>query len=248
MKDAPPIIIPTPSVVPDSDGRAKLVREMFEQIAPRYDLANRVLSVSVDRWWRKRVVRKLAQALERPGAIALDIACGTADLSLELARKCRTIGCDFCHPMLMIGKEKVTQNKAPVHLAEADALRLPFANGSFDAVTIAFGLRNLADIPAGLREIVRVLKRGGSAAILEFSKPEMPVWGPLFLLYFRYVLPRLGKLISGSSFAYQYLPDSVAQFPDQRTLGGLMRDAGLENVRYENLSGGVAALHVGEKP
>lgn len=248
MKDARQVVIPTPDVVPDSAVRAKLVREMFEEVAPRYDLANRVLSASIDRVWRKRVARALEKTITKPDALALDIACGTADLSLELARHCRTIGCDFCHPMLVIGRNKARRRRAPVFVAEADALQLPFASDRFEAVTIAFGLRNLADIPAGLKEIARVLKPGGSAAILEFSSPDAPLLGPLFLLYFRYVLPLLGKLISGSSFAYQYLPDSVAQFPSRQSLAEMLRAAGLEKVSYRKLSGGIAALHLGVKP
>lgn len=245
MNDTSPILIPTPDAVPDGQTRAKLIREMFAQIAPRYDLANRILSASVDRLWRRRVVRLLSSKLEHPGSLALDLACGTADLSAALARKSKTIGCDFCHPMLLIGKAKVQNTKARVMLAEADALQLPFADCSFDAVTIAFGLRNLASISDGLSEMTRVLKPGGVLAILEFSKPSVPVLGSLFLFYFRRILPRLGRLISGSQFAYQYLPDSVSQFPAQQELVRMMAGAGLVDVKYVNVSGGIAAIHTG---
>ncbi|HZS44299.1 MAG TPA: bifunctional demethylmenaquinone methyltransferase/2-methoxy-6-polyprenyl-1,4-benzoquinol methylase UbiE [Blastocatellia bacterium] len=230
-----------------STGKSVQVREMFSNIAPRYDFLNHVLSGNIDRLWRRFTVRKLRDVLESPGAVALDIACGTGDLSLELGRYVRTIGCDFCHPMLTHGLEKTRASNRPVWLSEGDALNLPFADDRFNAVTIAFGLRNLDSVVGGLKEIFRVLKPDGRAAILEFSQPVLPVFRQMFGFYFTKILPRIGKAISGNDFAYQYLPDSVRSFPDQRTLASMMQQAGFDKVRYFNLSGGIAALHIGEK-
>jgi len=230
-----------------SAGKAAYVRDMFSNIAPRYDLLNHVLSVNIDKLWRRFTVRKLRDVLDRPGAMALDIACGTGDLSLELGRYAQTIGCDFCHPMLVHGIDKVKLSNRPVWLSEGDALNLPFASNSFNAVTIAFGLRNLESFSGGLAEILRVLKPGGRAAILEFSQPVVPVFRQLFGFYFSKILPAVGRLVSGNNVAYTYLPESVSRFPDQQALASMMREIGFGQVRYHNLSGGVAALHLGEK-
>ncbi|HVF91618.1 MAG TPA: bifunctional demethylmenaquinone methyltransferase/2-methoxy-6-polyprenyl-1,4-benzoquinol methylase UbiE [Blastocatellia bacterium] len=232
---------------PPQDGKAARVREMFGQIAPSYDLLNHALSLNVDRRWRRFVVEKLSDRLNRPGARALDLCCGTADLSLELCRHAPTLGIDFCHPMLKIGLEKARSRSAPVELAEGDALRVPLADNGFDAVTMAFGLRNLESVEGGLREIYRLLKADGRAAVLEFSRPGVPVFRGLFQLYFNRVLPLIGNAVSGSRVAYRYLPDSVKEFPDQKTLAGIMRAVGFSNVRYYNLFGGVAAVHLGDK-
>jgi len=229
------------------DGKAARVRVMFEEIAPRYDLLNHTLSLNVDRRWRRFVVGKLADRLNRPGARALDLCCGTADLSLELGRHAPTLGIDFCHPMLKIGLAKVRERAAPIELAEGDALRVPLADGGFDAVTMAFGLRNLESVEGGLREIHRLLKADGRAAVLEFSRPHVPVFRGVFQFYFNRVLPFIGNAVSGSRVAYRYLPESVKEFPDQKTLAGIMRAVGFSNVKYYNLFGGVAAVHLGDK-
>jgi demethylmenaquinone methyltransferase/2-methoxy-6-polyprenyl-1,4-benzoquinol methylase len=229
-------------------GKDRAVRAMFEEIAPSYDRLNHLLSLNIDKRWRRLVVRQLRDLIERPEALALDLCCGTADLTIELARHTRVIGCDFCHPMLVLGHQKVGSTPHRAHLTEGDALRLPFAEGQFDAVTIAFGLRNLARVEGGLSEMRRVLKPGGRVAILEFSQPVLPILRPLFQFYFHQILPRIGGLISGSSEAYRYLPQSVRHFPDQRGLAEMMRLVGFESVRYQNLSGGIAALHLGERP
>lgn len=224
------------------------IRQMFAAIAHRYDLLNHLLSLNTDQRWRRVTVHKLEAVLQRSGAVVLDLCCGTADLSLALSRRAPVVGVDFCHPMLVRGQEKVISHRARVALAEGDALHLPFPDGQFDAVTIAFGLRNLEDVNQGLTEIYRMLKPGGVAAILEFSRPVVPVFRQLFALYFRHIVPRLGAMVSGVNGAYQYLHDSVQSFPDQEQLAAMMRLAGFVKVVYHNLTGGIAALHLGEKP
>lgn len=230
-----------------SKDKAAKVREMFGEIAPRYDFLNHALSLNIDKRWRRFVVSKVADVLNKPGALALDLCCGTADLSLELGALTQTIGIDFCHPMLKIGLEKVRASKLPIALAEGDALNVPMADESVDVVTMAFGLRNLESVTGGIQEIYRLLKPNGRGAILEFSHPQIPVFKHLFQFYFMKLLPRIGNAISGSNFAYQYLPDSVQQFPDQKRLADIMKTVGFSNIGYYNLFGGVAALHLGDK-
>jgi demethylmenaquinone methyltransferase / 2-methoxy-6-polyprenyl-1,4-benzoquinol methylase len=231
----------------NEEEHATRVREMFAAIAGRYDLLNHLLSGHIDKRWRRLVARKL-RSIDSTGSI-LDVACGTGDLSLALAETtgARVVGTDFCRPMLEIAARKTANRKRDIKLIEGDALHLPFRDCSFEAVTIAFGLRNLSDVRRGLEELVRVLKPGGYVAVLEFSKPVLPGFRFLFNVYFTRLLPFLGGLISGSKSAYQYLPDSVTRFPDQRELSSLMRTVGLESVEYENLTGGIAALHTGKR-
>jgi demethylmenaquinone methyltransferase/2-methoxy-6-polyprenyl-1,4-benzoquinol methylase len=221
---------------------------MFAGIAGRYDLLNHLLSGNVDKRWRRLVARTLRPSLVE-GARVLDVACGTGDLSLVLegAGAARVIGLDFCRPMLEIARRKAESGARPVPFVEGDALRLPFADESFDVVTIAFGLRNLASVEEGLRELRRILKPAGRIAVLEFSDPVVPGFRALFRFYFTRVLPRIGGLVSGSRGAYEYLPDSVSKFPDQKRLAALMREAGFEEVVYKNLTGGIAALHTGAR-
>jgi demethylmenaquinone methyltransferase / 2-methoxy-6-polyprenyl-1,4-benzoquinol methylase len=228
-------------------GKAAQVREMFGEIAPRYDFLNHALSLNIDKRWRRFVISKVSDVLNRPGASALDLCCGTADLALELGALVHTVGVDFCHPMLRIGLGKVRASKLPIELAEGDALQVPMADESFDVVTMAFGLRNLESVEGGLQEIYRLLKPRGRGAILEFSHPQIPVFRHLFQFYFMKLLPRIGNAISGSNFAYQYLPESVQQFPGQKRLAEMMKTVGFSNVGYYNLFGGVAALHLGDK-
>lgn len=229
---------------------AERVRKMFARIASRYDLLNHLLSANVDRRWRARVVRCVRPSLG-VGSHALDVACGTGDLSLALARGgdgAHVVGLDFCRPMLEIAARKVGADARAVLFIEGDALKLPFADASFDLVTIAFGLRNLASVEDGLRELLRVTRRGGRVAVLEFSRPAWPGLRELFGLYFTRVLPRIGGFVSGSRGAYEYLPDSVSRFPDQVGLASLMREVGFTSVEFENLTGGIAALHTGTRP
>ncbi len=222
---------------------------MFGRIAGRYDLLNHLLSGNVDKRWRRLVARTLEPALVE-GAHALDVACGTGDLSLALggAGGARVVGLDFCRPMLEIARRKADEEARSIPFVEGDALRLPFADRSFEVVTIAFGLRNLSSVERGLAELLRVLKPGGRAAVLEFSSPVVPGFRALFEFYFTRVLPRIGGLVSGSRGAYEYLPDSVRKFPDQKRLAEMMRGAGFEEVGYKNLTGGIAALHTGRRP
>lgn len=227
--------------------KAAQVRVMFTQIAPRYDFLNHALSLNIDKRWRRLVIKQVAERLRRPGAVALDLCCGTADLSLELGALAPTFGLDFCHPMLELGLKKVRKAGRPIELIEADALSAPFADSMFDVVTVAFGLRNVDGTTAGLREIYRLLKPGGRGVVLEFSRPQVPIFRSLFQFYFTRLLPRIGNAVSGSSVAYQYLPDSVQAFPDQKELAALMRAVGFSDVRYYNLFGGVASLHFGDK-
>lgn len=228
---------------------AKAVREMFAGIAGRYDLLNHLLSLNIDKRWRRRVSAELRQILDDPEAHVLDVACGTGDLSLELnsGAKASVIGTDFCRPMLAFAKEKSVNEASPIPYVEGDAMRLPFADDEFDALTIAFGLRNLANVEDGLKELRRVLKPGGRLAVLEFSAPIVPGFGRLFNFYFAHVLPRIGGAVSGSRGAYEYLPDSVSKFPDQKKLVSMMEATGFSAVRYQNLTGGIAAIHTGAK-
>lgn len=232
----------------EAAGKAARVRAMFAEIAPRYDFLNHALSLNIDKRWRRFVVSKVADRLGHAQALALDLCCGTGDLALELGRLAETCGVDFCHPMLQIGLRKVEAAATRVSIVEGDALGAPFADASFDVVTVAFGLRNLESVEGGLAEVFRLLKPRGRAAVLEFSRPALPVFRQLFQFYFMKILPRIGNAISGSSFAYQYLPESVQQFPDQPKLAALMRAVGFSSVTYYNLFGGVAALHLGDKP
>ena len=229
---------------------AHRVREMFGTIAGRYDLLNHLLSGQMDKRWRRLVAKRLQQALFPGHVKILDVACGTGDLSLELfdTINAQVVGTDFCRPMLDIAAKKVAKSQSGIPLIEGDALRLPFLDRSFDGVTIAFGLRNLSDVEGGLTELLRVLKPGGSLAVLEFSKPVVPGFSLLFKAYFTKLLPFVGGLLSGSRSAYQYLPDSVLKFPDQKELAATMERLGFDRVRYENLTGGIAALHMGMRP
>lgn len=218
---------------------------MFSGIAGRYDLLNHLLSMNIDKRWRRKVRRLLDQELAKPDAVVLDVACGTGDLSIELQRDAtaRVIGTDFCRPMLSVAQEKA----AAIPFIEGDAMNLSFADNSFDAATIAFGLRNLSNFRDGLKELHRVLKPGGRLVVLEFSSPVVPGFRGLFNFYFANILPRIGGLVSGERGAYEYLPDSVSKFPNQKNLAKLFEETGFAKVEYSNLTGGIAAIHTGIK-
>jgi demethylmenaquinone methyltransferase/2-methoxy-6-polyprenyl-1,4-benzoquinol methylase len=234
---------------------SKKVREMFTQIAPRYDLLNHLLSLQLDRLWRARTAKRLQSILDRPDALVLDLCCGTGDLTFALARagKARVVGADFAHTMLVRAREKSAglvplpnQSAASaMPFFEADALRLPFANASFDLVTSAFGFRNLANYEAGMHEIQRVLRPGGTVAILEFTEPPNGLWGDFYRWYFCSVLPRIGGLISGERSAYTYLPKSVGRFFRPPELAALMGAVGYHSLEYRVWTLGTVALHTG---
>lgn len=227
----------------------KAVKAMFAGIAGRYDLLNHVMSMNIDRLWRRKVRRELQPILDDESAVVLDVACGTGDLSIELSHgsKARVIGTDFCRPMLAVADEKVGGASLGIPLLEADAMSLPFNDDCFDAVTIAFGLRNLPNHADGLSELLRILKPGGKLVVLECSNPALPGFRQAFDLYFNKIVPRIGGLISGSRGAYTYLPQSVSRFPDKKRLASMMTEAGFAEVKFTSLTGGVAAIHVGVK-
>jgi len=254
----PPVKGTCPEGVTTESDASKKVRQMFTQIAPRYDLLNHLLSLQLDRLWRARAAKRLRPILDRPDALVLDLCCGTGDLAFALARagKARIIGADFAHTMLVRAREKsaalapaANENAAsPMPFFEADALRLPFGDASFDLVTTAFGFRNLANYEAGLREIQRVLKPGGTIAILEFTEPPEGLLGDLYRWYFRSVLPKIGGMISGDRSAYSYLPKSVSRFFRSPELAALMATVGYQSVEYREWTMSTVALHTGERP
>ena len=239
----------TPAGTNNEQQAATWVRGMFGRIAPRYDLLNHLLSMNIDRYWRARTVSRVSSVLSKPGARVLDVCCGTGDLMLALEARgsAQVYGSDFCHPMLVAARHKVERRSFRSALFEADALRLPLADSSLDLITIAFGFRNLANYQAGFEELRRVLRPGGLAAILEFSTPPNRVLARLYSFYSRNILPTIGGLISGSKEAYSYLPESVRKFPGAADLADQMRVAGFANVRFERMTAGIVALHLGQR-
>jgi demethylmenaquinone methyltransferase / 2-methoxy-6-polyprenyl-1,4-benzoquinol methylase len=243
-----------PAGARDEREAALHVRDMFSRIAPRYDFLNHLLSFSLDRVWRRRTARELRHILERADARVLDLCCGTGDLAFALDRararsvkgggrlRASVIGSDFAQPMLERAREKAANGNRAAVFVTADALQLPFADGSFDLVASAFGFRNLANYEEGLREIARVLRRRGEAGILEFSEPQSGVMAGAFRFYFENILPFVGGAISGNREAYAYLPGSVAKFPPPAELGALMEKAGFERVRMRMWNFGSVVL------
>ena len=228
------------------DKSAGAVRGMFAEIAPRYDVANRLLSGGIDIWWRRVTVRRVPPPVR--GAV-LDCCTGTGDLALAYARRAgpgvRVVGSDFCRPMLDRGVEKSRRTGVPVEWVEADAMDLPFPTATFDVVTVAFGLRNIADTARGLAEMARVCRPGGRLAILEFSLPKAAAVRASYLWYFRNVLPRLGNAVArNSSDAYTYLNRSVEEFPSGEALAAVVRAAGFTTVEVIPLTFGIATLYV----
>jgi demethylmenaquinone methyltransferase/2-methoxy-6-polyprenyl-1,4-benzoquinol methylase len=226
--------------------RADQVQHIFSEIAPRYDLLNHVLSMNVDRAWRRKTVDRLGWEGVPDGRF-LDACAGTFDLSLELAGRKgfsgEVVASDFARPMLVEGLSKI--DESPILPVCGDSLRLPFRDASFHGAMVAFGVRNLADLSRGFREFARVLRPGGHLVVLEFTEPPNPVLRRFYLFYFRRVLPLIGRIVSGHPWAYTYLPESVKEFPGPGELAELMTEAGFSQTRFELLSGGIAALHVG---
>jgi demethylmenaquinone methyltransferase/2-methoxy-6-polyprenyl-1,4-benzoquinol methylase len=227
------------------------VRRMFGEIAGRYDFLNHLLSLNLDRYWRWRTVRR---APPEPGGAILDLCTGTGDLAIAYHRAANgqtpIVGADFCHEMLVLGDRKREKlgPAADLRFIEADALALPFPDGAFQLVTVAFGLRNVADTDRGLAEMARVCAPGGRVVVLEFSLPRRQPWRGMYGFYFRRVLPRIGGWVArGGSSAYSYLPESVGEFPSGQALVERMQQAGLHSIQMHPLTLGVATLYIGRK-
>jgi demethylmenaquinone methyltransferase / 2-methoxy-6-polyprenyl-1,4-benzoquinol methylase len=238
-----------PQGASDPQSAARAVRQMFTSIAPRYDLLNHLLSFNVDRLWWRKTARSFAEILARPDAQVLDLCCGTGDMTLALRRAARNVppkilGADFSHAMLQ--RASLKSAGTSLRWVEADALQLPFPDSHFDLVSSAFGFRNLADYDAGLREIVRVLRPGGEAGILDFGEPQGFI-GKLYRIYFKHVLPRVGTLISGVRGPYAYLPASVERFPEPAEMLERMRQAGFSEASWIPYTFGIAGLYRGKK-
>jgi demethylmenaquinone methyltransferase / 2-methoxy-6-polyprenyl-1,4-benzoquinol methylase len=239
----------SPAGTVDERASASAVRQMFTDIAPRYDLLNHLLSLNIDRLWWRRTARIFAHILRRDETRALDLCCGTGDMAFALAKvrgnaKSEILGADFSHAMLVRANAKSSNSN--LRWIEADALRLPLPGSSVDLVVSAFGFRNLANYDAGLHEIARVLRPGGEVGILDFSQPG-GLLGKLYAFYFRRVLPRIGTLISGVRGPYEYLPASVERFPSPKDMLERMRVAGFEDVAWTSYTFGIAGLFRGRK-
>lgn len=229
--------------------KGERIRAMFGSIAPRYDLLNRLLSLGIDRRWRRFAVGKIG--VKGPGKV-LDVATGTGDVPLEIASQTpasvEIVGIDFTPEMIELGRVKVQQSRHAqrIKLEVAPCEDIPYEDGTFDAATISFGIRNVVDRIKGLTEMRRALKAGGRIVILEFSTPTMPVFKDLYHFYFLKVLPKIGGAFSRFS-AYQYLPDSVLEFPSRDEFKGMMRQVGFKDVHHFDLTGGIATVYVGTK-
>lgn len=235
------------------ESKKKQVEAMFDSIALRYDLLNRVLSLEVDRYWRWLVARDVKRFADTQQAVqVLDVATGTADLAIRTAktcRKCHITGVDLSANMLEIGKRKVEQKNLTdrIELQQVDAEALPFTDQQFDIVTVAFGVRNFENLSQGLSEMNRVVRTGGQIVVLEFGMPHNKILGTIYRFYFHGVLPQLGKWISRDRKAYTYLPESVEEFPYGEKFVQLLNNAGFKQISTRNLFGGVAQIYCGKK-
>ena len=224
--------------------KASVIRRMFSGVAPRYDILNHLLSLGIDGRWRREVAR--SSELDSADRV-LDLCCGTGDLAFAMTPRATCFACDFTWEMLTLAKKKALRKAETLHLAAADALALPFPKESFDAVTVAFGVRNLEDLELGLGEFHRVLRRGGAVVILEFTRPRNLLLRVPYAFYLHIILPLIGRLVSDERGAYRYLADSIAGFPDTETLSGKLRNAGYSEVKCRLLTGGIVAIHRGTK-
>jgi demethylmenaquinone methyltransferase/2-methoxy-6-polyprenyl-1,4-benzoquinol methylase len=231
--------------------RAARVSDLFSRIAPRYDLINDLQCFGLHRWWKRRVARL---ADPRPGERALDVCCGTGDLAFALARRgADVVGLDFCAPMLAIAQQRWEARRAKlkihtaVEFAHGDAQQLPFPDGGFDIVTIGYGLRNLADWRAGLREMGRVARPGGRLLVLDFGKPDNAWWRRLYFAYLRWMVPVYGRVFCGDAQAYGYILESLTQYPAQHGVAAAMRELNCADVRVLNLLGGAMSINFGRK-
>ena len=225
------------------------VREMFDNIAPKYDLLNHTLSMSIDRVWRRRVVGEVRRA--KPGRI-LDVATGTGDLAIAMARRIRDVqvlGVDLSEQMLAVARRKIEARglDGRIVLDRGDAERLAVADASVDVATVAFGVRNFGDLGAGLRELARTIKPGGKVVVLEFSRPRNRLFRALYEFYTYKILPRIGGMVSKDKRAYEYLPASVGEFPAPKEFMAMMARAGFRNCRARSQSFGIAQIYIGER-
>lgn len=236
----------------ESEARAAKVEDLFAAIAPRYDLINDLQSFGLHRWWKRRMIRLAAV---RTGERALDVCCGTGDVTFALAQAgAETTGFDFSEPMLAVARRRAdalgTAHRLPLtapHFKQGDALHLPFADASFDIVTISYGLRNLADFDRGVRELTRVLRPGGRLLVLDFGKPDLAAWRWLYFQYLRWCVPLFGRVFCGDADTHGYILDSLRKYPAQRGVDAKLRELGYAETRVINLLGGVMGLNYGRR-
>ena len=232
------------------DQRAPQVREMFSRLAKRYDLVNDVMSFGMHRKWKREAVRLALDGIALRPARVLDLCCGTGDMSFlaEELGASFVVGADFTVPMLSVARRRAREERRRPAFTAADALHLPFRDGTFDAITVGYGLRNVADPQAALREMRRVLAPGGRVVVLDFGKPDNPLARSLYFAYLKTMMPAVGWIFHGDPETYLYIPASLERYPAQRGVENLMREAGFTGVRYENRLLGTMGLNVGEAP
>jgi demethylmenaquinone methyltransferase / 2-methoxy-6-polyprenyl-1,4-benzoquinol methylase len=231
--------------------KATYVKDTFNSIAGHYDLMNSLMSLGMDKRWRRFAVQRVGA---KPGMQMLDVCCGTGQLSMELGTVVgeagNVTGLDFSQNMLDVAKRSLIQSSNPCHIQfiQGDAMALPFSDNSFDGVTVGWGLRNLPDLRQGIREMARVVKPGGKVVSLDMAKPSLPVFKQAYWVYFEKLVPLMGKIWAKKASAYQYLHDSTREFPSQQKLVSIFAECGLSETRYDNLAGGVVAVVTGTKP
>lgn len=229
--------------------KSEEVKDMFDHIAPKYDFMNRAMTLSLDKGWRRKAIKEIAKSGSKE---ILDIACGTGDMAIKMVKTipgAKVTGIDLSPGMLDEGRRKVTEAglSEKIVLLEGDSLKMPFEDGSFDAITVAFGVRNFENLEQGYREMWRVLKPGGVLVVLELSTPQGRLTGRGYKFYTRYVIPSLGKLVSGDSRAYSYLPESIAAVPQREKMTRMMEESGFNETCYKELTFGSCTIYVGKK-